>query len=117
MIQVSKRWMAVMLVLIACPAAFADPPQQTTGGKTTATCGPCDWFRWCPDDFCRKPLPPVKCPPCGVCDDYCKKPLPCLAALPCGECDDYCRKPPPCLIRPRRLDYDTCGEARFSRVK
>lgn len=56
---------------------------------------------WCPDDYCRKPLPGD---PCGTaeccCDDYCGKPSP---AVPCPTptvcCDDYCSKPwcpPPC---------------------
>ena len=50
---------------------------------------------WCPDDYCKKPLPPTYCVPPGCKDDYCKKPLPPTYCVPPGCKDDYCKKPLP----------------------
>ena len=77
-----------------------------TRGADPAACGsksgcpPC--IITCPDDYCRKPLPCIPCPPCrATCDDYCRKPMPRVPCLTrCGTCDDYCRKPFPRLCWP-----------------
>ena len=65
----------------------------------------------CPDDYVRKPMPPI-CPlPChGGPDDYCRKPMPYIRPVPCGgSVDDYCRKPLPCLLCPPLSPYLQCG--------
>jgi hypothetical protein len=65
----------------------------------------------CPDDYCRKPMPCVPCPPPCCCpDDYCRKPMPCVPCLPPNCCpDDYCRKPMPCLCWPASPVKYSCG--------
>ena len=52
--------------------------------------------RYCRDDYCPKPLPPVCPPKCFTCDDYCPKRLPCIFHVKRFCCDDYC---PKCLPR------------------
>jgi hypothetical protein len=69
----------------------------------TASAAHCEWrcfclTKWyhCPDDYCKKPLPPIPGNQIGCVNDYCKKPLP---GFPCnvgpGCIHDYCKKPPP----------------------
>jgi hypothetical protein len=68
---------------------------------------------WCPDDYCRKPLPNCPPTPCfGLTDDYCPKPLPKCPCVPAYlGCDDYCCKPlPKCSSLCFPLWY-TCGSS------
>ncbi|MBL8797660.1 MAG: hypothetical protein JNM56_27420 [Planctomycetia bacterium] len=64
---------------------------------------------WCPNDYCRKPLP--ECPPApnGCCDDFCAKPLPPVPVNPCGACDDYCPKTCPLHLWPLGECWYRCG--------
>jgi len=104
----------VLTVLVGLPAARAENPQVLFDG--------CRWSFprldllwqqrkcWCPDDYCRKPLP---CPPprvggCGF-EDYCAKPMPCVPANPKGCVDDYCPKNCPILLGPTCEPWYTCG--------
>jgi hypothetical protein len=93
---------AEVLVPIGVPAT----------APSVAPHSPCDpdlLLRGCPDDYCLKPCPRLKCLPCGLPDDYCRKPCPRLKCLPCGLPDDYCRKPCPNLCRPIWPGFYTCG--------
>ena len=60
-----------------------------------------------PDDYCRKPCPPlIPISRCGGHDDYCRKAAPCLTDVPrCGSVDDYCKKSIPCLLCPPHSPY------------
>jgi hypothetical protein len=60
-----------------------------------------------PDDYCRKPCPPLTpVSRCGGPDDYCRKPMPCILGVShCGGLDDYCRKSIPCLLCPPALPH------------
>ncbi len=66
--------------------------------------------KFCPDDFCPKPLPCARGVKCFQCPDYCAKPLPCfLPGKTSYVCDDYCRKslPPTCCASGKGL---TCTQ-------
>jgi hypothetical protein len=65
----------------------------------------------CPDDYCPKPEPCVRCVPRSCCpDDYCPKPQPCVPCVPRSCCPDtYCPKPAPNLCIPLNRDFQRCG--------
>src|SRR6516164_3072689 len=106
------RFCIGLLLGIACVGhVAADPPTAAPRHFWqhwwTQACPP---VGCCPDDYVRKPMPPI-CPlPCGGGpDDYCRKPMPCVPPLPHGGPDDYCRKPLPCLLCPPLSPYLQCG--------
>jgi hypothetical protein len=69
----------------------------------------CPSLGCCPDDYVRKPMPPICLARCGERDDYCRKPYPCLTDVSrCGGPDDYCRKSLPCLLCPPLTPYLQC---------
>lgn len=89
---------------LAAPA-FAGPPWLFGKPWGTPPCG------CCPDDYCRKKLPPVPpAAPCGCVDEYCRKKLPPVPpAAPCGCVDDYCRKKLPVLLPQLCGPWYTCS--------
>jgi hypothetical protein len=95
----SISFLAVMsLVWLSGSVLAAEPCDKPLGSQLRcASCAvnPC----WCPDDYCRKPLPRIPCLPLRyAADDYCRKPLPRIPCPALGGCaDDYCRKPLPDL--------------------
>src|SRR5262249_33747426 len=105
---------AALLALIVCDVpARCEPP--ASGARSWLPLRLCQsWLCrdcCCPDDYCRKSLPPV---PCGVCgcypDDYCAKPLPPVpCGAPCGCADDYQRKCCPIYLGPCCQPWYTCS--------
>jgi hypothetical protein len=104
--QAARATRTANVTLCASPAQA--PSAATCEPKCAAPCLP-TWcqpgaklWRCCPDDYCRKPAPCVRCPDWrSVCPDYCRK---CLPQAPCrvsGECDDYCRKSCPVRLASR----------------
>lgn len=89
-----------------CRAAGKNAPALAASGAPGG-CPP----RWCPDDYCPKPLPAVACLPKSCERDcYCPKPLPripCPAPRGCAE--TYCPKPLPRVLCPVPGPWYTCG--------
>jgi hypothetical protein len=110
--RLARTWelgLALVIVVLGARLAFAGGACPCRRCACPATVGATTLC--CPDDYCRKPMPCVPCPPCGsCCNDYCRKPMPCV---PCPQgcwCpDDYCRKPMPCLCWPPSPVKYTCG--------
>jgi hypothetical protein len=128
------RFCIGLLLGLACAShVFADPPSPHAllpeGGGHAVKAPHHFWQRWwtracpsigcCPDDYVRKPMPPI-CPlPCGGGpDDYCRKPMPYIRPVPCGgSVDDYCRKPLPYLLCPPLSPYLQCGTSHAACVE
>ena len=76
---------------------------------------------YCPDGYCEKVLPNVRCVPiCDLCDDYCHKPLLCQCALPatglrrCRLSQNFCRQPiSPCFKNHDSIQRFTLLHDRF----
>jgi len=63
----------------------------------------------CPDDYCRKQIPPINFVQCGGPDDYCYKPWPRVYCWRfCGGVDDYNLKPCPSPCRPMDTSLYSC---------
>jgi hypothetical protein len=89
-----------------CQVAQADEPGGWHLWPGICLHPPC---MMCPDDYCRKPIPPL-CPVCCFgCNDYCPKPLPCIAPVKCCGPDDYCCKPLPVMLPLCPTPCYTCG--------
>ena len=100
-------------VAIIMAAVLAHAAMAGCDGQCKKCTSPCRTalMLCCPDDYCRKPMPCVPCPPPSCCpDDYCRKPMPCVPCPPPSCCpDDYCRKPMPCLCWPPLPVKYSCG--------
>lgn len=102
-----------MLLLAAANSAAQDKSPKPGGIPCPSGC--CAWpealLRACPDTYCSKPFPCIRClPACGLPDTYCRKPLPCPpSTCGCWLPDDYCPKPFPCLRRPLCAEFYRCG--------
>ena len=95
---------AVQSILLGAVLQSGPP---CNGCKPTSTRRLCPPIASEPDDYCRKPCPPlwvtgIRCRP----DDYCRKPTACVPAIKACQPDDYCRKPVPRLLCP--LSFPRC---------
>ncbi len=64
---------------------------------------------WCPNDYCRKPLPVFYPNLKGDKDDYCRKSMPIVMPNAKGHADDYCPKSGPLLLGPLCEPWYSCG--------
>ncbi len=98
---------------VIATALFAQQAMAACDGPCRKCARPCNGglMLCCPDDYCRKPMPCVPCPPPNCCpDDYCRKPMPCVPCPPPNCCpDDYCRKPLPNFCWPPSPVKYSCG--------
>jgi hypothetical protein len=102
----------VAVLLVAC-AAHAGEPRPLFDGCRWAFPQLCDEWRqragWCPDDYCRKPLPCVPPNSRGCVDDYCRKTLPVVPCNARGCTDDYCPKTCPLFLGSLCEPWYSCG--------
>ena len=103
---------AVLVLVLWGLSVFAESPRS---GPTCCKTSECSLpiLKGCPDDYCRKPMPVIKCVSCGGPDDYCRMPWPRIWQMySCGGDDDYDRKPCPSPCRPMDTSQYRCVNLR-----